>query len=158
MPDRRAVLIADDDTEMRELIAEYLAGHGFDVLQATNGLEALLCVKRERPPAVVLDINMPRLGGLEALKRIRAFAPATRIVVCSGMLEPELERQATAFGAVAVFAKPVALEDLRLALEGVTQSPPPPQSPRAVVGGDAPARSGSRAASCASCSSTTTPE
>jgi CheY-like chemotaxis protein len=82
---------------------------------------------------------MPRLGGLEALKRIRAFTPATRVVVYSGVLEPEIERQAIAFGAVAVFAKPGALEDLRLALEGTTPIPasPDPAIP-AVVRRQAP--------------------
>lgn len=138
MSDRSRVLIADDDTEVRELVAEYLAGHGFAILQAVNGLEALLSVKRERPQAVLLDINMPRLGGLEALKRIRAFAPSTRVVVYSGMLEPEVERQAIAAGAVAVFAKPGALEDLRLALEGDMPIPASPEMIPAVVSSDAP--------------------
>jgi CheY-like chemotaxis protein len=118
MSDRRRVLIADDDEEIRELVVEYLAGQGLEILQATNGLEALLCVKRERPHGILLDINMPRLGGVEALKRIRSFAPSTRVVIYSGTLEQEVERQALALGAVAVFAKPAALDDLRLALEG----------------------------------------
>ena len=91
-------------------------------------------MKRERPPAVVLDINMPRLGGLEALKRIRAFAPTTRVVVCSGMLEPTLERQAIGAGAVAAFGKPVVLEALRIALEGGTPLAASRQSTLAVVG------------------------
>lgn len=138
MSDRYRVLITDDDTEMRELVAEYLASHGFDVLHAANGLEALLCVKRERPQAVLLDLNMPRLGGLEALKRIRAFAPSTRVVVYSGMLEPEIERQAIASGAVAVFAKPRALDDLRLALERDMSTPRSPETVAAAGISDAP--------------------
>jgi CheY-like chemotaxis protein len=138
MSDRSRVLIADDDAEVRELVAEYLAAHGFDILQAGNGLEALLSVKRERPQAVVLDINMPRLGGLEALKRIRAFAPSTRVVVYSGMLEPEVERQAIAAGAVAVFAKPGALEELQLALTGDRPIPASPKTGPAVVSSDVP--------------------
>ena len=142
MADRSGVLIADDDTELRELVAEYLAGHGFHILQATNGLEALLCVKRERPHAVLLDINMPRLGGLEALKRIRAFAPSTRVVVYSGMLEPDVKRQAIAFGAVALFAKPAPLEDLRLALEGDMPIPPSPEMVPTVVASEAPTAPG----------------
>jgi CheY-like chemotaxis protein len=138
MSDRNRVLIADDDAELRELVAEYLAGHGFHVLQATNGLEALLGVKREQPLAVLLDINMPRLGGLEALKRIRAFAPSTRVVVYSGALDPEVERQAIAAGAVAVFAKPAALGNLRLALDGAMPIPTSPETTPAVVSSDAP--------------------
>ena len=118
MSGRRRVLVADDDSEVRELLVEYLTDRGFEVLQAENGLEALLCVKHEKPQAIVLDINMPRLGGLDALKRIHAFTPRTRVVVYSGSIDPEVERQAIAGGAVAVMAKPGALEDLRRALEG----------------------------------------
>ena len=53
------------------------------------------------------------LGGLEALKRIRALTPSTRVVIYSGLLEPDVKRQAIAGGAVAVLAKPAALDDLR---------------------------------------------
>ena len=139
--DRRRVLIADDDTEVRELVAEYLTGHGWDTLQASNGLEALLCIKQQRPHGVVLDINMPRLGGLEALKRIRAFAPATRIVVYSGMLDPEVEREAIALGAAATLAKPGTLEHLRVALGGDVRSVPPESSVAAVSSQPRPGRS-----------------
>src|SRR6266566_5188654 len=61
------VLIADDDADVREVLVESFRDAGFDVLQAANGLEALLCVKRDRPDAVVLDLMMPRLGGVAAL-------------------------------------------------------------------------------------------
>src|SRR5207302_9975363 len=70
-----------------------------DLVEAANGLEALLQVKRSRPAGVVLDLLMPRLGGLDALKRIRTFDPAIRIVVITGSPDPELVRQAKALGA-----------------------------------------------------------
>jgi DNA-binding response OmpR family regulator len=78
------VVLADDDDELRQTLAEYLATCGFRVLQATNGLEALLHVKRERPAAVILDIHMPRLGGLDAVARIRAFDPSMIIAIITG--------------------------------------------------------------------------
>jgi len=135
----RCVLIADDDTEVRQLLAEYLGAHGFETVEATNGLEALLCVKRRRPDAVVLDLTMPRLGGLEALKRIRAFAASTRVVIYSGTIQPEVERQALELGAAAVVAKPGRLEELTRLLEGATSAPPSPAtSPPAAS--DAPPR------------------
>src|SRR5881628_3929575 len=90
------VLIADDDADVREVLVESFRDAGFDVLQAANGLEALLCVKRDRPDAVVLDLMMPRLGGVEALKRIHAFNPGIRVLVVTGAIDPELHRQATA--------------------------------------------------------------
>ena len=75
------VLIVDDDRDVRELLVESFRLSGFDVVAAANGLEALLYVKREPPDAVVLDLMMPRLGGVEALKRIRSYNPGIRVLV-----------------------------------------------------------------------------
>ena len=55
MSSPRRVLVVDDDDEVRALLAEYLQTLGFEVLQAANGLEALLQVKRHQPEAVVID-------------------------------------------------------------------------------------------------------
>ena len=137
----RCVLVADDDTDVRQLVAEYLGAHGFETVEASNGLEALLCVKRRRPEAIVLDLSMPRLGGLEALKRIRAFAPSTRVVVYSGTLQPAVERQAIELGAAGVFAKPGRLEDLLRVLEDATSAPMSPRTaPKANREAPAPPR------------------
>jgi CheY-like chemotaxis protein len=124
------VVLADDEPEFRALMAEYLARHGFEVTQASNGLETLLQVKRSRPSAIVLDLNMPRLGGLEALKRIRAFDPGIRVVVVTGEADEQIHRQALAQGACGVLRKPVALPDLLAAL-GSPGAPPNSTAPAA---------------------------
>ena len=120
------VLIADDDADVREVLVESFRAAGFDVLEAANGLEALLCVKRDRPDAVVLDLMMPRLGGVEALKRIHAFTPGIRALVVTGAIDAELHRQATLAGAAGVFAKPVSAATLVAALAG----PAPATAPK----------------------------
>jgi CheY-like chemotaxis protein len=120
------VLIVDDDRAVRELLVETFRLAGFEVLAAANGLEALLYVKRERPDAVVLDLMMPRLGGVEALKRIRSYNPGIRVLVVTGNIDPELQRQATAAGAAAVFTKPVSAATLVSALAGAPPPAPPP--------------------------------
>jgi len=122
------VLIADDDADVREVLVESFRDAGFDVLQAANGLEALLCVKRDRPDAVVLDLMMPRLGGVEALKRIHAFNPGIRALVVTGAIDSELHRQATLAGAAGVFAKPVSAAALVAALAGPAHRAPAPQT------------------------------
>jgi len=138
------VLIADDDADVREVLVESFREAGFDVLQAANGLEALLCVKRDRPDAVVLDLMMPRLGGVEALKRIHAFNPGIRALVVTGSIDSELHRQATLAGAAGVFAKPVSAATLVAALSApaAASAPKPaepaPTSPVAVGVGGAP--------------------
>jgi CheY-like chemotaxis protein len=132
------VLIADDDADVREVLVESFRNAGFDVLQAANGLEALLCVKRDRPDAVVLDLMMPRLGGVEALKRIHAFNPGIRALVVTGAIDTELHRQATLAGAAGVFAKPVSAATLVAALKG----PAPAQAPKPSAPTPAPTQSG----------------
>jgi CheY-like chemotaxis protein len=112
----RRVVVVDDDAEVRAITSEYLRNHGLEVIEAANGLEALLYFKRSRPAGVVLDLRMPRLGGLDALKRMVAFDPGVRVVVVTGEPDADLRRQAVALGAKAALAKPVALPDLLAAL------------------------------------------
>jgi CheY-like chemotaxis protein len=127
----KKALIVDDDADARTMIAEFLRIKGFAILEAQNGLEALLHVKRERPAAVVLDVAMPRLGGLEAMKRIRAFDRGIRVVVVSGSADEHRQR-ALELGAGAVLMKPVSLPDLLAALGGppsTARSAPPAAGP-----------------------------
>jgi len=65
------ILLADDDEELVSLLAEYLAGEGFDVVRAGDGEAALEAARNPDIDAVVLDIMMPRLNGTEVLKRLR---------------------------------------------------------------------------------------
>jgi len=84
----KRVVVVDDDAELRSITSEYLRSHGVEVIEATNGLEALLYFKRSRPAAVVLDLQMPRLGGLDALKRMVAYDPAVHVAVVTGKRMP----------------------------------------------------------------------
>src|SRR2546428_9558105 len=122
------ILVVDDDRDVRETIVELLRREGFDVVEAADGLEALLQVKRSRPAGVVLDLVMPRLGGLDAIKRIRAFDRTIKIVVITGASDQELHQQALALGAVAVLAKPLSPADVVAALRAETVPPAPPES------------------------------
>jgi DNA-binding NtrC family response regulator len=112
----RKILVVDDDAEVRATTCEYLAMQGFEVIEATNGLEALLQFKHAKPVGVVLDLRMPRLGGVDALKRMVAFDPAVRVVVVTGEVDAQLGEQALGLGAKAVLRKPVVLPDLLAAL------------------------------------------
>ncbi len=123
----QTVLVVDDDAEVRAVVMEYLGLHGFHVLEAANGLEALLQVKRERPQAIILDLAMPRLGGIETLKRIVKFDPTIAVVVVTGESDPDLHRQASLLGARAVLQKPVELPALLPALTGHRRSQPDPE-------------------------------
>lgn len=121
------VLVVDNQPEIRSILRDYLSRHGFDVLEAANGLEAFTQVKERRPAIVILDLAMPRLGGLEALKRMRELAPAATVIVVSGLIDGDTRRAALALGAHAVFDKPVLPSELLAAMGG-------PRPPRATAG------------------------
>ena len=116
------VLIADDEASVREFLVQSLTEEGFTVLEAADGLEALWRIKRERPEAVLLDLRMPRLGGLDVLRRLRTFDPTIRVFIITGF--PEDAREAAAsLGVTGVFPKPIAMRALVGALRADTRPP-----------------------------------
>ena len=66
------VLVVDDEPIVRQVVVKYLEREGFETLEAEDGLEARALLEREAPSAVVLDVMMPRLDGLELCRWIRA--------------------------------------------------------------------------------------
>jgi CheY-like chemotaxis protein len=129
----RTVLVVDDEAEAREVIAEHLTLHGFTVIEATSGPEALMALARARPEAVILDLDMPRLGGLEAVRRIRALDPAVTVLLITEDVEDEVYWRAIELGAHGVLAKPLVPAEVREALEaenpmaGAGLEAPPPK-------------------------------
>src|SRR5713226_7418022 len=84
------VLVVDDEPDVRDVVGEFLREDGFEVVEAGNGLEALLQVKRVHPDAVVLDLMMPRLGALDAAAVFtKPLDPSAIIAALHGELPPE---------------------------------------------------------------------
>ncbi len=124
------LLCVDDDPVVLQVLKEYFTLQGFGVLTARTGVEAFLHVVRWAPQAVILDVFMPRLGGLEALKRIKKLDPEILVILISGVpnaLEMVEEAGLTVAGA---FTKPVSLDRIAeiLARAGVRPSRTPPKA------------------------------
>jgi CheY-like chemotaxis protein len=144
------VLVADDDTDVRDVLVEFLGQHGFHVLQAVNGLEALLQVKRQAPDVILLDLRMPRLGGIDALTRIRAFSAAISVIVVTADVDPEMHALALAHGARAVLGKPLDFGALLAALQpGAPAATTAPAAGRAAPSRAAPSTAHTGAGSAA---------
>lgn len=109
----RRILLADDDTELRSGIADFLAVLGLEVLHAETGLEALDVVRRARVHTALLDWHMPSCSGLEALGLIQGYRRGLPCILYSGNLTPDMEGIALRAGAFAVMRKPVEPDLLR---------------------------------------------
>ena len=125
---RRRVLLAEDDTTLRCLIASALRADGYEVLEAGDGIELLanvestVAARRTRPDDVLIvaDVQMPGLSGLDVLAILRCAFWAAPVILITGFGDEETHAEARELGATAVFDKPFDLDALRsAALEAV---------------------------------------
>jgi CheY-like chemotaxis protein len=116
-PVRARVLVVDDELEFRKVLAEYLEDRGFDVMEAQDGEEALLRVPDFHPHIVLMDVMMAGMGGVEALRRIKATAPETCVIMVTAVEEIDSARGALALGASDYVTKPFSFQYLDSVLE-----------------------------------------
>ena len=79
-----SILIVDDETSILQSLGGLLADEGFEVIEATNGYEALKIIDAESPDLVLLDIWMPGIDGIETLKEIKKSHPILPVIIISG--------------------------------------------------------------------------
>lgn len=90
----QSVLIVDDDLTLREMYEEYLKASGFKVLSAQDGEEGLKMAKESKPNAILLDLMMPKMNGIEVLRRLKADIETKDIpVIVFTALIQDLEKQ-----------------------------------------------------------------
>ena len=110
------VLVVDDEPAAVELLVEFLSSKGYEVLTATNGEEALQRVKEDRPHLVLLDIRMPKMDGMEVLRRIREIDPEMGVIMVTAVNEEDVGRKALEMGAFDYIVKPLDLKYLERSL------------------------------------------
>jgi PAS domain S-box-containing protein len=108
------ILLADDNETTIEMLSEYLHAHGYQVSVARNGVEAIQRTTEESPDLILMDIQMPRIDGLEAIRRIRAMHSVadTPIIALTALAMPGDEERCLEAGADAYLSKPVRLRDV----------------------------------------------
>jgi CheY-like chemotaxis protein len=99
------ILIADDDTFMRQMLRQIVVGLAGAVYEAADGGEAIAVCAEERPDWVLMDVRMKPIDGLRATASIKARFPATRVAIVTQYDEPELRAEAMRAGACAYILK-----------------------------------------------------
>ena len=101
------VLVCDDAVFMRTMIGDILTQAGLEVVgEADSGAQAVEKYKQLKPDLVTMDIIMPEMGGIEAVKEITRFDPQARVLMCSAMGQQALVAEAIQAGAKDFVVKP----------------------------------------------------
>ncbi|MBJ7457179.1 MAG: response regulator [Thermoleophilia bacterium] len=102
-----SVLIADDAAFMRMMIKNILTDAGYEIVgEAENGAVAVTKYRELKPDLTTMDITMPEMDGLAALKEIRSGDPAARVVMCSAMGQQSMVIESIQAGARDFIVKP----------------------------------------------------
>ncbi|NLN15976.1 MAG: response regulator [Firmicutes bacterium] len=112
------ILVVDDTAFMRMMIKNVVQKHGYQVIgEAGDGEEAIAKYKELRPDLVTMDITMPKLDGISAIKAIMEFDPNAKIIVCSAMGQKAMVIEALKSGAKDFLVKPFEADRVIEALQ-----------------------------------------
>ena len=115
----RTIAIVDDDDAMVETLCDVLELHGWSPIRASDGAQAVELVTSTGVDVVLMDIRMPKMNGVDALREIRRRRPAVPVILFTASAAPELLANAERYGAVSVLRKPVAVVELLSILDGL---------------------------------------
>lgn len=112
------VLVVDDESRIVNFLSSKLRASGYEVLTASNGVEALEQVQAEEPDLVVLDVLMPKKDGFETLKELRTFSPVPTIILSAKGTNAD-KVKGLSLGADDYLAKPFSPDELVARIEAV---------------------------------------
>jgi len=112
-----SILLVDDDGAFRQVMAGELGHLGYEVTSVASGEEAVRRVAAEEPDVVLLDLQLPGLSGLEALKAIHASAPAIEVIMLTGHGSIDTAIESIRMGAFDYVVKPCPLDELEMRIE-----------------------------------------
>jgi DNA-binding NarL/FixJ family response regulator len=126
IPKPYRILVADDHSVVRRGIRALLETQpGIEVAwEASDGIEAMQCIKKDKPDLVILDLTMPEMNGLEVVRSIRVESPTTDILVLTMHFSEEIAREVLNCGALAYVLKSDADTDLLVAVDHVRHHQP----------------------------------
>lgn len=113
------ILIVEDDGDISQMLKELLAGQGYDTVQAFSGTEALLCMEKRVPQAVILDLMLPGMTGEDVLCSIKEKHPQVSVIVSSARDDVQARVSLLRAGADDYMVKPFDTEELLARLEAV---------------------------------------
>lgn len=115
------ILIVDDETPIRRTLRDILEFEGYDVDEASDGLECVAKVQREKFDVVITDIKMPKMDGIEALERLQILSPETPVIMVSGHGTIDTAVEAVKKGAFDFISKPPDLNRMLITVRNALE-------------------------------------
>jgi two-component system, chemotaxis family, chemotaxis protein CheY len=112
----KRVLVVDDAPTTRAILRRILTSHGYEVIEAQSGEDAIRLYHEQRPDVVTMDLHMDKISGLGATQVILKLDPDARIIVCSSEESPRYKAESLRIGAKAYISKPFNVQDVLEAL------------------------------------------
>ena len=119
--ERERILVCDDDPRMRDTIVEAMAAERMDVDSADRAVDAIQRIMRTSYRALILDLKLPGLGGLDAISVVKRFDALLPIIVMTGHASYEVEQSARAAGIFYYLVKPFNLDELVAAVRAAVR-------------------------------------
>jgi CheY-like chemotaxis protein len=111
-PKDKTILIVDDETDIRTVVGELLTRHGYTVVQAKDGAEALMLLRKSRFDLMVLDIVMPKMDGYQVMNALKSINPELPVVMLTAKAEHQDVWKGYAKGCHFYLTKPFKMETL----------------------------------------------
>ncbi len=117
----RKIMVVDDEQNIREIISEFLQEVGYSVTLAVDGLDALEKVAYEQFDLYIIDVYMPRMGGLDLITKLKEIQPLAVIIVTTGYSSIDIAIKAIRTGAYHYLTKPIQADELLKVVESGIQ-------------------------------------
>lgn len=118
------ILVVDDSNLSRRMLKAILQPAGYEIVEASEGMEAIEKYFIEKPTVVFLDMTMAGMHGLEVLKQLRSMDPQSRVIIATADIQSSTREMTSAGGACAFVEKPFVQEKVLSALRSVLESTP----------------------------------
>ena len=119
---KKTLLICDDEEGIRESL-KLIFEKEYELLFATNGFEAIDRVKKNAIDIVIMDIKMPRMDGIETMRKLKEIKPDLKILVTSGYKSVETAKEAVSAGASDYMVKPFDRKEIASAIKRLVSVP-----------------------------------
>ena len=106
------LLIVDDEIDIREFAKSYFKKRNIECLTASGGKEAIDIIQQEKPDLVLLDVRMEEITGIEVLRELNQKNIKARVIMVTGVEDPDTINEAKSLGAIAYIHKPLILDEL----------------------------------------------